>query len=434
MEQTILSLLELNSLVKRSLNACMPDEYWVQAETSDVRSNYSGHCYLEFVQKDPNSNSLMAKARGMIWSSTFARLKPYFECETGQAFVSGIKVLVRVTVTFHELYGYALNVVDIDPTYTVGDMVRRRKEILKRLDADGVLTMNKELEMPVLTQRIAVISSATAAGYGDFNNQLVNNAFGFRFVTKLFPAVMQGDRVESSIINALERINDELDQWDVVVIIRGGGASSDLSGFDTYDLAYNCVQFPLPIITGIGHERDDTVLDMILHTRVKTPTAAAEFLIGHMRETAEELEAMVEVMNKKIPERLKREKELLDRWTLRIPARVQMRLQKEEYACDMAYKRIGTAWQRRKMKEEYRMDVSRRIYSAVQIKLQRALHRLELMEEKVKSASPERLLKKGYSVTLVNGKTVTDAGQLKAGDRIETRLLKGKVNSIVIDK
>lgn len=289
-EHTSLSLVELNMLVRRSVRACLPDEYWVQAELSDVRSNYSGHCYLEFVQKDSKSNALVAKARGIIWNNVYSRLKPFFERETGQLFVSGIKVLVKVTVDFHELYGYSLTVVDIDPTYTLGDMARRRKEIISRLESEGILTLNKELELPVLAQRIAVISSATAAGYGDFCNQLEHNPYGFVFYPHLFQAVMQGDKVELSIIAALEKIYQTQEKWDVVVIIRGGGATSDLSGFDTYNLAAHCAQFPLPVLTGIGHERDDTVLDVVSHTRVKTPTAAAEFLINHLRGTAEALD------------------------------------------------------------------------------------------------------------------------------------------------
>ena len=276
-----LSLLELNSLVRRSLEQCLPDEYWIQAELSDVRSNTTGHCYLEFVQKDPRSNNLVAKARGMIWNNIYRLLKPYFEESTGQLFTSGIKVLVKVTVQFHELYGYSLTVLDIDPAYTLGDMARRRREIL-----------NKELEMPVLPQRVAVISSATAAGYGDFCHQLQHNPGGFYFYTELFPALMQGNQVEESVLVALDRINARINEFDVVVIIRGGGATSDLSGFDTYLLAAACAQFPLPIITGIGHERDDTVLDSVAHTRVKTPTAAAELLIHQVTEVAEHLEEL----------------------------------------------------------------------------------------------------------------------------------------------
>ena len=431
MDNKVLSLFELNGLVRKSIRACLPDEYWVQAELSDVRSNYSGHCYLEFVQKDTRSNALVAKARGIIWSNVYARLKAYFERETGQAFVSGIKVLVKVTVDFHEQYGYSLTVVDIDPTYTLGDMARRRREILLRLQEEGVLTLNKELELNVPAQRIAVISSATAAGYGDFCNQLLHNEFGFVFYPKLFPAVMQGDKVEASIIAALERIYKEIDRWDVVVIIRGGGATSDLSGFDTYDLAANCAQFPLPIVTGIGHERDDTVLDLVSHTRVKTPTAAAEFLIGNLRATAEQLEEYAEVVSRVIPERLAREKERLDRWVSRIPAQVQMRLQQEGFRQERLFGRMKMAWQNRLVKEEFRLQLLPRLATAATSRIEKEKHRMELLEQQVKAASPELLLKKGYSITLKNGKAVTDVSELKPGDEVVTRVATGSFTSVV---
>ena len=397
-------------MVRRSLQTCFPDALWVQAELSDVRANASGHCYLEFVQKDASGNSLAAKARGIIWAGTFARLKPYFERETGQAFVSGIKVLVKVTVGFHELYGYSLTVTDIDPTYTLGDMARRRREILERLKQEGVLTLNKELELPELAQRIAVISSPTAAGYGDFCKQLRDNAFGFVFYPCLFPAVMQGDKVEASVISTLDRIYEKLDRWDAVVIIRGGGATSDLSGFDTYDLAVNCAQFPLPIITGIGHERDDTVIDMVAHTRVKTPTAAAEFLVNHTRVTAEKLEGLSQCIYQEAPLRLTREKERLENWLMRIPSKVQMRLQREAFAQERLAKRMETA---------------------LQARMQAERHRIELWSQRVNAASPEVLLKRGYSITLKDGKAVTDASALRPGDEVETRLAKGSFKSIV---
>ena len=432
MQQLALSLVELNGLVRQSIRTCLPDEYWVQAELSDVRANYSGHCYLEFVQKDPKSNALLAKARGIIWSNVYMRLRPYFERETGQAFVSGIKVLVKVTVDFHELYGYSLTVVDIDPTYTLGDMARRRREILKRLEGEGVLTLNKELDFPYLTQRIAVISSATAAGYGDFCNQLFHNAWDFVFYVRLFPAIMQGDKVEETIIRALEQIYQEIDHWDAVVIIRGGGATSDLSGFDTYELAAHCAQFPLPVITGIGHDRDDTVLDMVSHTRVKTPTAAAEFLISRMREVAEELESYREQIRQGVPERLEREKERLDRWVTRIPGKVLMRLQAEQFRQENLARRMQMAWQTRLVHEQYRLQLSQRLTQAVTARLQKEEHRLELLEQQVKAASPEVLLKKGYSITLKNGKAVTDASELQPGDEVQTRLAKGTVNSRIL--
>lgn len=431
MEKNVLSLFELNQLVRRSVRTCLPDEYWVQVELSDVRANYSGHCYLECVQKDPKSNSLIAKARGIIWSNVFSQLKPYFEQETGQAFVSGIKVLVKVTVDFHELYGYSLTIVDIDPAYTLGDMARRRREILLRLQEEGVLSLNKELELPVLAQRIAVISSATAAGYGDFCNQLENNAFGFAFYPRLFPAIMQGERVEASVIAALDRIYAESEKWDVVVIIRGGGATSDLSGFDTYDLAASCAQFPLPIITGIGHERDDTVIDLVAHIRVKTPTAAAEFLVNHLRQTAEQLENYAYYIRQEVPARLNREKERLERCITRIPARVQMRLQREDFRRERLAKRMEMAWQSRLAREQYRLELSSRLSVALQARLLKEKHRLDLLEKSVEAASPDLLLKRGYSITLKDGKAVTDASLLKPGDRVVTRVAKGQFSSEV---
>ena len=432
MEHTPLSLYELNALVRQSVRLSMPDAYWVQAELSDVRTNYSGHCYLEFVQKDPKSNALLAKARGIVWSNVFRELKPYFERETGQAFVAGLKVLVRVTVDFHELYGYSLTVSDIDPTYTLGDMAKRRREILQRLEEEGVLTLNKELKLPELTQRIAVISSPTAAGYGDFCDQLERNAFGFVFYTKLFPAVMQGEQVEDSIIRALNRINAGHGRWDVVVIIRGGGAMSDLSGFDTYELATNCAQFPIPIITGIGHERDDTVIDKVAHTRVKTPTAAAEFLINHLRETADRLEAYASFFYQEVPSWLGEQKERLDRFVARIPARVQMRIQNEGFRQERLVKRVHLAWQARMMRETYRLQLDGRLNVALQSRLQREGGRLQLLEQQVKAASPELLLQKGYSITLKNGKAVTDASALHPGDEVVTRVAKGEFKSKVL--
>ena len=314
-----ISLYELNHYIRQSLRAALPDAYWVQAELSEVREAYNGHCYIELVQKSEQGNTFIAKARGTIWANIYKMLKPYFENATGQRFTAGIKVLLQVSVDFHEQYGFSLTVHDIDPTYTLGDMARRRREILMQLEAEGVLTLNKELSMPQVPQRIAVISAAGAAGYGDFCDQLMNNPYGFVLYPRLFPAVMQGDKVEESIIAALDSIVAESDQWDVVVIIRGGGATSDLSGFDTYLLAANCAQFPLPIITGIGHERDDTVLDVVAHTRVKTPTAAAEYLIAQLVDAAEMLNELVDTLMVSVNERMHREENRLAQLATRLP-------------------------------------------------------------------------------------------------------------------
>lgn len=408
-----LSLYDLNALVRRSLEQCLPDEYWVQAELSDVRTNSTGHCYLEFIQKDPRSNNLIAKARGTIWANVYRLLKPYFEESTGQAFVSGIKVLVQVTVSFHELYGYSLTVQDIDPTYTLGDMARRRREILKQLEEEGVLTLNKELEMPVLPQRIAVVSSPTAAGYGDFCHQLKNNSRGFFFHTELFPALMQGDRVEESVLSALDAILNRQEDFDAVVIIRGGGATSDLSGFDTYLLAAACAQFPLPIITGIGHERDDTVLDSVAHTRVKTPTAAAEYLINCMDLAADELEVLISQLHESVRSRLTEEHRKLISYRNRIPSAVVRRVSDAKLAL------LTT-----------RKDIS----LAVQTLLSRQRHRLELLQQRLADASPEKMLARGYSITLKDGKVVKDAALLNEEDEIITRFYRGEVTSVISRK
>lgn len=410
MEEKALSLHELNGLVKRSIRSCLPNTYWVQTELSDVRSNYSGHCYLEFVQKDASGNNLIAKARGTIWSNIFKMLKPYFEQETGQAFTSGIKVLVNVSVEFHELYGYSLTVLDIDPTYTVGDMERKRREILRQLEEEGVIDLNKELEMPMLPQRVAVISSATAAGYGDFCNQLKNNPRGYGFRTELFPAIMQGERVEETIIAALDAIYARMEEFDVVVIIRGGGATSDLSGFDTYALAANCAQFPLPIITGIGHERDDTVLDKVAHTRVKTPTAAAEFLIAKIDKCADVLDEMSVCLVQGVRSRLLWEHRRMESLKQRIPSAVYRRIADAKYGLLSAKRDLQMA--------------SRQFLSVKK-------HRLELLQQRLNDALPEKQLARGYSITLKDGKAVKDASLLKEGDRLVTVLHQGRIESEV---
>lgn len=410
MEQQALSLYELNGLVKRSIRSCLPDTYWVQAELSDVRTNYSGHCYLEFVQKDVAGNHLIAKARGTIWSNIFKMLQPYFEQETGQAFTSGIKVLVNVSVEFHELYGYSLTVLDIDPTYTVGDMERKRREILRQLEEEGVIDLNKELEMPMLPQRIAVISSATAAGYGDFCNQLMNNSRDYGFYTELFPAIMQGERVEESVLSALDAIYHRLEEFDVVVIIRGGGATSDLSGFDTYLLAASCAQFPLPIITGIGHERDDTVIDKVAHTRVKTPTAAAEYLIAKMDKCAGALDEMSARLMESVRRLLLWEHQRMERLKQRIPSAVYKRIADAKYGL---------------------LTVQRDLQMASRQFLSAKKHRLELLQQRLNDAMPEKQLARGYSITLKDGKALKDASALKEGDMVTTLLHHGKISSII---
>lgn len=410
MQTEVISLYELNQQVRHQLEQGFHDEVWIHAELSDVRTNANGHCYLEFIEKDSRGNTPIARAHGVIWANVYRMLKPYFEEETGRPFASGIKVSVCVKVDFHELYGYSLTVRDIDPTYTIGDMARQRREILRQLEEEGVLTLNKELRMPLLPQRVAVISSATAAGYGDFRNQLFGNPQGFVFYVKLFQALMQGDRAEESIIEALNRIFSEAERWDAVVIIRGGGATSDLSCFDSYLLAANCAQFPLPIITGIGHERDDTVIDCVAHTRVKTPTAAAEYLISAMQDTASHLATLQSG----------------------VETTVTNLLHEERRKTEQLSGKLSSLFALRKLHEEQRAaSIWLRLAQACRLRIAQERHNVELMEQTARHASPELLLKRGYSITLHNGKAVTDATLLKEGDELETHLAKGRVKSIV---
>jgi exodeoxyribonuclease VII large subunit len=405
-----LSLYELNRLIRLTLHRGLSNAYWVQAELSEVREAYNGHCYIELVQKSEQGNTFVAKARGSIWANVYRMLKPYFENTTGQRFVAGIKVLLQVSVDFHEQYGLSLAVHDIDPTYTLGDMARRRREILMQLESEGVLTLNKELSMPMLPQRVAVVSAAGAAGYGDFCDQLMHNPYGFVFYPRLFPAVMQGDRVEESVIAALDSIISDDTQWDVVVIIRGGGATSDLSGFDTYLLATNCAQFPLPIITGIGHERDDTVLDVVAHTRVKTPTAAAEFLIARLVDAADALNAQVEALAHVVNMRMRSEEQRLTQIAAQLPYLFSLAHTRQMHRIEQLESHLRTSLKQLMVKET---------------------HRLQLIEQVTESASPQLMLQRGYSITRCNGKVVRDASILSPGVLLTTEFADGMVQSEV---
>ena len=430
---TTLTLLDLNSLVRGCLEQGMPGEYWVQAELSDVHTHSNGHCYLEFVQKEEYGNRLVARARGIIWANVFRMLRPYFEESTGQLFASGIKVQVLVSVSFHELYGYSLTVLDIDPTYTLGDMARRRRDILNQLQQEGVLTLNKELAMPRLPQRIAVVSSATAAGYGDFCHQLQHIDRGFYFHTELFPALMQGERVEESILAALDAINDRLQEFDVVVMIRGGGATSDLSCFDTYLLAAACAQFPLPVIVGIGHERDETVLDTVAHTRVKTPTAAAAYLIGLLEQEAQQIEALAHRLEAGVRHRLAMEQVRQERLVSRLHERVRSRLRQEQYLLQQAQTRIPAAAYRRLSDGRLTLLTLRKdLAQSLKNRFAAQRHRIDLLRQRLADASPERLLARGYSITLKEGRAVKDASTLQPGDVIVTRLYRGEVCSTLL--
>ena len=379
------SLLELSEWIQDVVGNDMPDRYWVRAEIASM--SVRGHCYMELVEKSENG-ILAAKMRATCWSNVYALLSAYFAQETGQSLHVGLQVLLEVSVEYHAVYGLSLNVWSIDPTYTLGDLAKQRQATIRQLTEDGVMELQRALEVPSLPRRVAVISSADAAGYGDFCDQLKNNRFGFAFVTQLYPAVVQGDTAARSIINALGAIAAQEEEWDVVVIIRGGGASTDLSCFDDYMLASHCAQFPLPIVAGIGHTRDVSVVDMVVHTSVKTPTAAAEWLVERVAEQVERVGGL----------------------QLRLERAVQGAVNKEKNRLVVYHQRMMSA-----------------VYQA----LAREKGKLNLWQKTVELHSPERIYRMGYSLTTVNGKVVRGAQDVAKGDVIETHLRDGVIQSEV---
>lgn len=405
------TLRQLNLLVREAIEDALPDEYWVEAELSECREN-SGHCYMELIEKDERSNTPVARASAKCWRQTWMMVKPYFERTTGQPLRAGMKVLLRVYAQFHETYGFSWIVSDIDPTYTLGDMARKRQEIIRQLKEEGVFDLQRELRIPTFAQRIAVISAQNAAGYGDFCRQLEDNDYGFRFDVQLFPAIMQGEQVEQSVISALNQIYNLHSplNFDVVVIIRGGGATADLSGFDTLALAENVAQFPIPIITGIGHDRDESILDMVANTRVKTPTAAAALLIENLLRVLERLDDASQRIFYAVNQRISNQKTKIATMTTLIPTLALRVVSDQRHRIELLENRLPVAIERRLTNQK---------------------HLLESLSIKLQGFDPQLLLSRGYSITLHNGRAVRDPRQLKPGDEIETRVEKGTIHSVV---
>lgn len=408
------TLYELNSLVRQVIEQTLDDEYWVEAELAECRLS-RGHCYMELIQKDERGNTPIARAQAKCWQNTWVMLGPYFEKTTGQPLHAGIKTRLKVYPQFHETYGFSWIVTDIDPTYTLGDMAKRRQEIIQKLKEEGIFDLQKEFCLQPFCQNIAVISSQTAAGYGDFVNQLADSPYDFH--TRLYPATMQGEQVEQSIIEALNRIYSDIYEnsdssefpFDCVVIIRGGGATADLSGFDTLALAENVAQFPLPIITGIGHDRDESILDMVSFQRVKTPTAAAQFLISHLDTTMQRIDSCQEHMVRLATAKIETEHLRLARLTERIPSLFSLV----------------------KMRHETRLDnLWTRLQSTVTMTIEKQRHQLQMLQQRAQALDPTLLLKRGYSITLHEGHVIRNAANIKPGTEIETRLEQGTIISI----
>lgn len=425
---------------------------WVRAELSDVRMS-GGHCYMELVEKDA-SGATVAKLRANIWSSRLQQLRGKFYGATGRDIATGMKVLVNGSATHHTVYGVSFNIFDIDPSYTLGDMERLRREILARLAKEGVIGFNRALSMPAAPQRIAVVSAAGAAGYGDFINQLESSAEGFVFYPALFPAVMQGERTSESVRAALDLIEMSVDFWDCVVIIRGGGSTSDLNGFDDYELARRVATYPLPVVVGIGHERDRTVLDEIANTRLKTPTAVAAFFIDALRNAYGRVSDTVDTLVRFAVDRLNGEKRRIDNCETMIPAVVGGRLTSAGHYLGGVAARIPLAVNSRILSENQRLtgygrllgslsagivgnasgklaEMSSRLDAFARLALRRASDRLDNYVMLVNALSPENTLRRGYTITTCGGKAVKDASSLKRGNVITTRFADGEVESVV---
>lgn len=428
------TLYELNTHIKRFLKHQFPDSLWITAEIAEVQINRSGHCYLQLVEKRKDDEGVIAMARATIWTSLFRTLRPYFETATGRTLEKGIQVLLNVEVVFHELYGYSLNVKDIDPTYTVGDLEQKKQRILKQLEQDGIIDMNRNLGFPALPKNIAVISSPTAAGLGDFVNQLQNNIYGYRFHIKIFPAVMQGEKTAESVIAALEKIYKHESLFDVVVLVRGGGSSMDLSCFDNYEIAVNIAQFPLPILTGIGHDRDLTIADRVAHLHLKTPTAVAAFLV----ETFHEQEMILQNLQKRFVEMVQNLLQEQGSNQLKIAVNVRhvvtalLASHHAGLSSQLPIRiRHGVAWRTERENnrlETLHMELRQKIGS-VMTKHQRLL---ELASKTVKYVDPVSVLERGYSITRLNGKAVKSIATLSQDDCLETELSDGRIISKVV--
>ncbi len=454
MSKEIISLLQLNQQISHTIGHNFAFPVWIRAEIAEFRVNQNGHCYLDLVEKSAESEQIVARSKAIIWAYTFRMLKPYFETSTGITLTSGLKVLVQVSVEFQEVFGLSLIIRDIDPAYTLGDLEQRKKEVIHKLKLEGVFDMNRELEFPVVAQRIAIISSPTAAGYEDFIHQLQNNRYGIKFYLKLFPAIMQGDNTPVSIIKSLDKIFEYSAFFDVVVIIRGGGASIDLISFDDYWLAYHIAQYPIPVLTGIGHERDKSVADLVAHSSLKTPTAVAEFLINEALQLLEsinqyseslgeyaknglisnriKLTVLTSTVNSKVIQLVNNEKYRINRLFNEIPRETKFLFQKNKNKITghvnlMKQLLLQTLGKEKNSLNEKRKQI--KILSRSNLKHHKGM--LLYFDKSNQLYNPLELLQRGYTLTYLDGKLIKDGHQLKVGNIIDTRFRDITVKSIV---
>jgi exodeoxyribonuclease VII large subunit len=448
------SLSELTGRVRQALKDSFQMPEWVVVEISDLKVNASGHCYLELIEKDSLNGKILARARGIIWAYTFRILKPYFETTTRHSLCAGLRVRMQVNIEFHEVYGFSLVIQDLDPTYTLGDLARHRAETIARLEKEGVINMNRELDLSPVPQRLAIISSETAAGYEDFVDQINNNEQGFSFACHLFPALMQGEEAVPSILAALDRINTHAATFDAVVIIRGGGSVAELSVFDDYWMACHVAQFPLPVLTGIGHEKDDSVLDLVAHTRLKTPTAVAEFLIDRVSSFENQLLSLFDEMVTLSRDQLDLQKNQLADLALAIRPCTSQIILKETRRQNQLTARFSLATKKgMQLGRQTLSSLASRLHTGSKLSIATDAHKLHNIRTELKHgitvwlmqqnnildkassisehANPYHVLQKGYSITLANGKVLRNQDVVKYGDEITTILHHGKIKSLI---
>jgi len=429
MEQ--LSLFDLNSRIKDCLKKNLEESYWVVAEIGEMRFNQKGHCYLELVEK--KDDEILAKNKATIWSYTYRNLSGWFESLTGQTLKPGLKILSNIVVNYHEVYGLSLNIKDIDANYTLGERAKKRLEILNSLKEDGILEMNKELPLPLVPQRIAIIASSTSAGYLDFINQLENNTPGYTFKTSHYQAIMQGSEAEESIIKAILEVNTHIDKYDLLVIIRGGGATLDLECFDTYGLASHIAQFPIPVITGIGHERDETIADIVANTSLKTPTAVAEFLISGVKEYEEVIDSLYAQIFEYVAHTLKDRRTHLEYLSKHIKYISENTLKTQAVKLSVLGQSIqGAAKGRKKVLE----TLIRNYIQSLKLNINRYLDLknkdLQNISSSIDLIDPKRVLKRGYSIVRKGSKIMKSVQNLQEGDVIESEFHDGSKTSKIL--
>ena len=426
----VLTLSELNTAIKATLDLAFPESVWVISEISEIRCNSRGHCYLELVEREEEKT--ISQIRANIWAYTFRNLSSKFKEATGETLKQGMKVLLQVNVTFHEVYGLSLNVKDIDPTYSLGEMAKKKREVIERLSKEGFIDLNKKIPLPLVPQRIAIISSKTAAGYGDFIDHIDDNPYGYKIFHTLYQALMQGQEAEASILSSLNHAGRQKALYDVVVIIRGGGSQVDLSCFDTYRLAVAVAKFPLLVITGIGHQRDDTVVDMVSHTKLKTPTAVADFLLSGMNIFEERLLDAQSTLTELAKEFLREEGYSLQYLTQTLQHMVKDRLHGEIKRTESILHRLihGSTQIVDGDNNKLTLDMNK-LMSGVKILFQGHESKIGNFEQAIRLLDPVNILKRGFSITYLHEKAIKDCNELQKGDMIRTKFLRGSIKSKV---